>query len=206
MYKDPLIYYVSYVLNPLVDRCRRLFSNFQVGRGVLRLARFCSSITRTRLSWFPLVLVPKGSKWLFHNRLWYIHCFGNVVYITRLESSYSITTTEMENGNRLIFFAAHAISSLSRSTLNPFLGQWPMLGNDVLYTGIPVVSLTYFALPKKSDRLLCFVLSSDNIPISSVLDTSISFHVTSGKSNIFLKVLAVPGPNQHNGCLLLLLQ
>lgn len=94
----------------------------------------------------------------------------------------------------VIFFAAYAISSLSRSILNPFLGQWPMLGNVVVYTAILVVSLTYFALPKKSDRLLCFVLSSDNIPISSVLDTSISFHVTSGKSNIFLKLLAVPGP------------
>lgn len=94
----------------------------------------------------------------------------------------------------VIFFAAYAISSLSRSILNPFLGQWPMLGNVVVYTAILVVSLTYFALPKKSDRLLCFVLSSDNIPISSVLDTSISFHITSGKSNIFLKLLAVPGP------------
>src|SRR5437764_6315074 len=88
----------------------------------------------------------------------------------------------------VIFFAAYAISSLSRSILNPFLGQWPILGNAVIYTAILVVSLTYFALPKKSDSLLCFVLSSDNIPISSVLDTSISFQVTSGKSNIFLKV------------------
>jgi antibiotic biosynthesis monooxygenase (ABM) superfamily enzyme len=94
----------------------------------------------------------------------------------------------------VIFFAAYAISSLSRSILNPFLEQWPILGNAVIYTAILVVSLTYFALPKKSDSLLCFVLSSDNIPISSVLDTSISFQVTSGKSNIFLKVLAVPGP------------
>jgi antibiotic biosynthesis monooxygenase (ABM) superfamily enzyme len=92
------------------------------------------------------------------------------------------------------WFAAYAISSLSRSILNPFLGQWPILGNAVIYTAILVVSLTYFALPKKSDSLLCFVLSSDNIPVSSVLDTSISFQVTSGKSNIFLKVLAVPGP------------
>src|SRR5690349_17348398 len=94
----------------------------------------------------------------------------------------------------VIFFAAYAISSLSRSILNPFLEQWPRLGSAVIYTAILVVSLTYFALPKKSDSLLCFVLSSDDIPVSSVLDTSISFQVTSGKSNIFLKVLAVPGP------------
>jgi uncharacterized protein len=47
----------------------------------------------------------------------------------------------------VIFFAAYTISSLSRSILNPFLGQWPMLGNAVVYTAILVVSLTYFALP-----------------------------------------------------------
>ena len=47
----------------------------------------------------------------------------------------------------VIFFAAYAISSLSRSILNPFIGQWPMLGNAVIYTAILVVSLTYFALP-----------------------------------------------------------
>jgi antibiotic biosynthesis monooxygenase (ABM) superfamily enzyme len=47
----------------------------------------------------------------------------------------------------VIFFAAYIISSLSRSFLNPFLEQWPILGNAVIYTGILVVSLTYFALP-----------------------------------------------------------
>jgi uncharacterized protein len=47
----------------------------------------------------------------------------------------------------VIFFAAYAISSLSRSILNPFIGQWPMLGDAVIYTAILVVSLTYFALP-----------------------------------------------------------
>ena len=47
----------------------------------------------------------------------------------------------------VIFFAAYAISSISRSILNPFIGQWPMLGNAVIYTAILVVSLTYFALP-----------------------------------------------------------
>ena len=47
----------------------------------------------------------------------------------------------------VIFFAAYAISSLSRYILNPFTGQWPLLGNAVIYTAILVVSLTYFALP-----------------------------------------------------------
>ena len=53
----------------------------------------------------------------------------------------------------VIFFAAYAISSLSRSILNPFIGQWPMLGNAVIYTAILVVLLTYFALPI-ANRLL----------------------------------------------------
>ena len=47
----------------------------------------------------------------------------------------------------VIFFAAYAISSLSRSILNPFLEQWPILGNAVVYTAILVILLTYFALP-----------------------------------------------------------
>ena len=47
----------------------------------------------------------------------------------------------------VIFFAAYMISSLSRTILNPFLEQWPILGNAVIYTGILVVSLTYLALP-----------------------------------------------------------
>ena len=47
----------------------------------------------------------------------------------------------------VIFFAAYAISSVSRSIPNPYLGQWPILGNAVIYTAILVVSLTYFALP-----------------------------------------------------------
>ena len=53
----------------------------------------------------------------------------------------------------VIFFAAYAISSLSRSILNPFIGQWPILGNAVIYTAILVVLLTYFALPI-ANRLL----------------------------------------------------
>jgi antibiotic biosynthesis monooxygenase (ABM) superfamily enzyme len=47
----------------------------------------------------------------------------------------------------VIFFAAYITSSLSRSILNPFLEQWPILGNAVIYTGILVISLSYFALP-----------------------------------------------------------
>jgi uncharacterized protein len=47
----------------------------------------------------------------------------------------------------VIFFAAYVISGLSRSILNPFIGQWPILGNAVIYTAILVVSLTYFAMP-----------------------------------------------------------
>ena len=53
----------------------------------------------------------------------------------------------------VIFFAAYAISSLSRSILNPFIGQWPILGDAVIYTAILVVLLTYFALPI-ANRLL----------------------------------------------------
>ena len=43
----------------------------------------------------------------------------------------------------VIFFAAYAISSVSRSILNPFIGQWPILGNAVIYTAILVTLLTY---------------------------------------------------------------
>ena len=47
----------------------------------------------------------------------------------------------------VIFFAAYAISSLSRSFLNPFIGEWPILASAVIFTAILVISLTYFALP-----------------------------------------------------------
>jgi antibiotic biosynthesis monooxygenase (ABM) superfamily enzyme len=53
----------------------------------------------------------------------------------------------------VIFFAAYGISSVSRYILNPFVGQWPIFGNAVIYTAILVVSLTYFALPI-ANRLL----------------------------------------------------
>ena len=45
----------------------------------------------------------------------------------------------------VVFIAVYAISSLTRSILNPFLGQWPILSNTIIYTAILVVSLTYFA-------------------------------------------------------------
>jgi antibiotic biosynthesis monooxygenase (ABM) superfamily enzyme len=53
----------------------------------------------------------------------------------------------------VIFFAAYAIRSVSRYTFTPFIGDWPLFGNAVIYTGILVVSLTYFALPI-ANRLL----------------------------------------------------
>ncbi len=46
----------------------------------------------------------------------------------------------------VVFITAYIISSLSRSILNPFLAQWPILGNAVIYTVILVTSLTYFAM------------------------------------------------------------
>jgi len=53
----------------------------------------------------------------------------------------------------IIFFAAYAISSVSRYILSPFIGEWPIHGNGIIYTAILVVSLTYFALPT-ANRLL----------------------------------------------------
>ena len=53
----------------------------------------------------------------------------------------------------VIFFAAYAISSVSRYILTPFIGEWSLFGSAVIYTGILVVSLTYFALPI-ANRLL----------------------------------------------------
>jgi antibiotic biosynthesis monooxygenase (ABM) superfamily enzyme len=53
----------------------------------------------------------------------------------------------------VIFFAAYAVSSVSRYILGPLVGQWPLYANAVIYTGILVVSLTYFALPI-ANRLL----------------------------------------------------
>jgi antibiotic biosynthesis monooxygenase (ABM) superfamily enzyme len=47
----------------------------------------------------------------------------------------------------IIFFAAYAISSVSRYILSPFIEEWPIHGNGVIYTAILVVSLAYFALP-----------------------------------------------------------
>ena len=47
----------------------------------------------------------------------------------------------------VIFFAVFAIHSASRYILNPFIGQWPIFGNAVIFSAILVVSLTYFAFP-----------------------------------------------------------
>ena len=47
----------------------------------------------------------------------------------------------------VIFFAAFAISSASRYILNPFIEQWPIFGNAIIFSAILVISLTYFALP-----------------------------------------------------------
>ena len=41
----------------------------------------------------------------------------------------------------VIFIAAYAISSVSRTILNPFLGEWPILDNAVIYTVILVFPL-----------------------------------------------------------------
>jgi uncharacterized protein len=53
----------------------------------------------------------------------------------------------------VIFFAAYAISSVSRYILGHLIGEWPLYANAVIFTGILVFSLTYFALPI-SNRLL----------------------------------------------------
>jgi antibiotic biosynthesis monooxygenase (ABM) superfamily enzyme len=53
----------------------------------------------------------------------------------------------------VIFFAAYAISSVSRYILGHLIVEWPLYANAVIFTGILVFSLTYFALPI-SNRLL----------------------------------------------------
>jgi antibiotic biosynthesis monooxygenase (ABM) superfamily enzyme len=54
----------------------------------------------------------------------------------------------------VVFITAYIISSLTRSILNLFLAQWPILGNAVIYTVILVTSLTYFAMPIMNRLLL----------------------------------------------------
>ena len=79
-----------------------------------------------------------------------IHWFGNMVYFAGPENSppprWKMTI--------VIFFAAYGISSVSRYILSPFIGQWQIFGNAVIYTAILVVSLTYFALPIAIDMAL----------------------------------------------------
>ena len=53
----------------------------------------------------------------------------------------------------VVFMAAYVIASLSRYILSPYLGEWPILLNSTIFTGILVVGLTYFAMPILS-RLL----------------------------------------------------
>ena len=53
----------------------------------------------------------------------------------------------------VIFFAAYAISSVSRSILNPFIGQWPILGNAVIYTAILVT--LYLLILHSLLRIVC---------------------------------------------------
>jgi uncharacterized protein len=47
----------------------------------------------------------------------------------------------------VVFITAYIITSLSRSILTPFIGQWPIWTTSVVYTSILVVSLTFFAMP-----------------------------------------------------------
>ena len=53
----------------------------------------------------------------------------------------------------VVFIAAYAISLLSRSILNPSIGQWPLQVSSIIFTGILTIGLTYFAMPILS-RLL----------------------------------------------------
>jgi antibiotic biosynthesis monooxygenase (ABM) superfamily enzyme len=53
----------------------------------------------------------------------------------------------------VIFIAAYAISSLSRSFLNPYIGSWPILTSNIIYSTILVLAFTYLAMPFLS-RLL----------------------------------------------------
>ncbi len=73
--------------------------------------------------------------------------------LPNLRTQISVPTPPRWKMAIVVFIAAYAISSLSRSILNPFLEQWPLLGNTVIYTAILVASLTYFAMPILS-RLL----------------------------------------------------
>jgi antibiotic biosynthesis monooxygenase (ABM) superfamily enzyme len=47
----------------------------------------------------------------------------------------------------VVFIAAYTITSITRHILTPLIGQWPMWANSVIYTGILVVSLTFFLMP-----------------------------------------------------------
>ncbi|MFZ0513539.1 MAG: hypothetical protein WAM14_18175 [Candidatus Nitrosopolaris sp.] len=68
--------------------------------------------------------------------------------LPNLGAQISATTPPRWKMAIVVFIAAYAISSLSRSILNPLLEQWPLLGNTVIYTAILVASLTYFGSTK----------------------------------------------------------
>jgi uncharacterized protein len=64
----------------------------------------------------------------------------------------------------VVFITAYTISSLSRSILNPLLGHWPLLVNNIIFTAILVASLTYFAMPVLSRLLRRWLIQEvDNI-------------------------------------------
>src|SRR2546422_9665540 len=82
----------------------------------------------------------RGSEQLLYSVLRDSDWSGDVVYSARLQncSQWKMAI--------VVFIAAYAISSLSRSILNPFLGSWPLLANSIIYSAILVAGLTYFAL------------------------------------------------------------
>jgi len=47
----------------------------------------------------------------------------------------------------LVFIAAFTIGSLSRYLIDPYLEGWPILYSSIVFTGVLVIGLTYFAMP-----------------------------------------------------------
>lgn len=46
-----------------------------------------------------------------------------------------------------VFMAAYAIGLLSHYLIDPYLEGWPMLISSIVFSGILVIGLTYFAMP-----------------------------------------------------------
>lgn len=63
----------------------------------------------------------------------------------------------------IVFAAAYAISSLSRYSLNPFLGQWSLLASGLIYTEMLVILLTYVAMPSLSKLLRNWLYPNNKI-------------------------------------------